>query len=289
MLPARDGLAHFVMQIAPADQNRGRWEQLPPLTGGNLLAPRNNSLAQVLAASPDGAPLLIGLDTGRNRSLAFAGDTTWQWAMLGFAEDHLRFWRQVIFWLTRKETDDSQAVWIQAEPRDLTPGAPATLTVGARDAQGLPVSDAEFAIEITDPKGKLLPLTPRREIAASTAEFTETLEPGDYWARVRASRAGQPFGNIGVTRFHVVPNDPERDNPAAEFDVLRRIAENSGGQFLTQEQFIEKLQTWAEDGLPGMNLKRQERISLWDTPPVLLLLIALLTVEWGIRRRSQLM
>jgi uncharacterized membrane protein len=289
MLPARDGLAHFVMQIAPADQNRGRWEQLPPLTGGNLLAPRNNSLAQVLAASPDGAPLLIGLDTGRNRSLAFAGDTTWQWAMLGFAEDHLRFWRQVIFWLTRKETDDSQAVWIQAEPRDLTPGAPATLTVGARDAQGLPVSDAEFAIEITDPKGKLLPVTPRREIAASTAEFTETLEPGDYWARVRASRAGQPFGNIGVTRFHVVPNDPERDNPAAEFDVLRRIAENSGGQFLTQEQFIEKLQTWAEDGLPGMNLKRQERIPLWDTPPVLLLLIALLTVEWGIRRRSQLM
>lgn len=289
MLPSRDGLAHFVMQIASADQNRSRWEQLPPLTGANLLAPRNNSLAQVLAASPDGAPLLIGLDTGRNRSLAFAGDTTWQWAMLGFAEDHLRFWRQVIFWLTRKETDDSQAVWIQAEPRDLTPGAPATLTVGARDAQGQPIADADFAIEVTDPAGKLLPLTPRREAAASSAEFSETLQPGDYWARVRASRGGEAFGNIGVTRFHVVPNDPERDNPAAEFDVLRRISENSGGQFLTHDEFLEKVQSWAEEGLPGLNLKRQERISLWDTPPVLLLLIALLTVEWAIRRKSQLM
>lgn len=289
MLPSRDGLAHFVMQIAPADQNRSRWEQLPPLTGGNLLAPRNNSLAQVLAASPDGAPLLIGLDTGRNRSLAFAGDTTWQWAMLGFAEDHLRFWRQIIFWLTRKETDDTQAVWIQAEPRDLIPGAPATLTVGARDTQGQAISDAEFSIEVTDPKGKLLSLTPRRDGTASSAEFTETMEPGDYWARVRASRGGQSFGNIAVTRFHVVPNDPERDNPAAEFDVLRRIAENSGGQFFSHEEFLAKIQSWAAEGLPGMNLKRQERISLWDTPPVLLLLVALLSLEWGIRRKNQLM
>jgi uncharacterized membrane protein len=289
MLPSRDGLAHFVMQIAPADQNRSRWEQLPPLTGGNLLAPRKNSLAQVLAASPDGAPLLIGLDTGRNRSLAFAGDTTWQWAMLGFAEDHLRFWRQIIFWLTRKETDDTQAVWIQAEPRDLIPGAPATLTVGARDTQGQSISDAEFSIEVTDPKGKLLSLTPRRDGTASSAEFTETMEPGDYWARVRASRGGQPFGNIAITRFHVLPNDPERDNPAAEFDVLRRIAENSGGQFFSHEEFLAKIQSWAAEGLPGMNLKRQERISLWDTPPVLLLLVALLSLEWGIRRKNQLM
>ncbi len=38
-----------------------------------------------------------------------------------------------------------------------------------------------------------------------------------------------------------------------------------------------------------MNLNRQERISLWDTPPVLLLLIALLSLEWTLRRRNQLM
>jgi uncharacterized membrane protein len=288
MLPSRDGLSHFVMQIAPPDQNRTRWEQLPPLTGSNLLQPRQNSLAQVLAVSPDAAPLLIGLDTGRNRSIAFAGDTTWQWAMLGFQEDHLRFWRQIIFWLTRKESDDSQAVWIQAEPRDLTPGMPANLTVGARDPQGQPISDVEFSLEITSPDGKLVPVPTRKELAANSAEFTETLAPGDYWARVRGTRAGQPFGNVGITRFHVVANDPERDNPAADFDLLKRIAENSGGQFLTPAEFLDKLQQWADEGLPGQNLKRQQRVSLWDTPPVLLLLIALLTLEWTIRRRNQL-
>ena len=288
MLPSRDGLSHFVMQIAPPDQNRTRWEQLPPLTGSNLLQPRQNSLAQILAVSPDAAPLLIGLDTGRNRSIAFAGDTTWQWAMLGFEEDHLRFWRQIIFWLTRKETDNSQAVWIQAEPRDLTPGTPANLTVGARDPQGQAINDAEFSLEITTPQGKLIPLPTRKELTTNSAEFTDTLTPGDYWARVRATRAGQPFGNVGITRFHVVPNDPERDNPAADFDLLKRIAENSGGQFLTPAELLEKLEQWASSGLPGLNLKRQQRISLWDTPPVMLLLIALLTLEWTIRRRNQL-
>ena len=288
MLPSRDGLAHFVMQIAPPDQNRERWDQLPPLTGANLLEPRRNSLAQILAVSPDAAPLLVGLDTGRNRSLAFAGDTTWQWAMLGFADDHLRFWRQIIFWLTRKETDDSQAVWIQAEPRDLTPGMSANITLGARDPQGLPIDNATFQLEITNPEGKLITVPTRKEPASHSAEFTETLPPGDYWARVRATRDGQPFGNIGITRFHVVPNDPERDNPAADFDLLRRIAENSGGQFLTPQQFLEKIELWSAEGLPGLNLKRQQRIPLWDTPPVMLLLVALLALEWAARRKNQL-
>ncbi len=213
------------MQIAPADQNRTRWEQLPPLTGSNLLAPRNNSLAQVLAASPDGAPLLIGLDTGRNRSLAFAGDTTWQWSMLGFGDDHLRFWRQIIFWLTRKETDDSQAVWIQAEPRDLIPGAPATLTVGARDAQGQTISDADFAIEVTAPDGKLLPMTPRREIAASSAEFSETMEPSTSYpmtpnaiTRLLNSMSSDASPKTAVASFSATKNFCRKSKPGPPMD-----------------------------------------------------------------------
>lgn len=44
MLPDRDSLTHYVLQIASPEQNRSRWEQLPPLPA-NLLIRRNNSLA----------------------------------------------------------------------------------------------------------------------------------------------------------------------------------------------------------------------------------------------------
>ena len=88
MLPHRDGLSHYVMQIAAPDQNRGRWDELPPLSGANLLVVPQASLAQVLAVSDSGRPLLIGQTVGASRVLAFAGDTTWQWSMQGYAEEH---------------------------------------------------------------------------------------------------------------------------------------------------------------------------------------------------------
>ena len=288
MLPSRDGLGHFVMQIAAPEQNRSRWDQLPPLSGANALVLKNNSLAQVLAVSADGIPLLIGQGTGRGRVLAFAGDTTWQWTMQGFEEEHARFWRQIIFWLTRKETDDSQSVWIQANPRDLGTGMPTELSFGARDAQGQPLPDISFEVEVTDPTGKVLPLVPQAASGMSLAEFKDTLEPGDYWARVRATRAGQMFGNIGVTRFHVIARDPELDDPSADFAMLREISHASGGEFLTEQQLLERLKSWANAGLPGLSLKRQERITLWDNWGTLLLIITIMGCEWALRRKSGL-
>lgn len=285
MLPSRDGLGHFVMQIAAPEQNRSRWDQIPPLAGANALTLKANSLAQVLAVSTDGAPLLIGQGTGPGRVLAFAGDTTWQWTMQGFEEEHARFWRQIIFWLTRKETDDSQSVWIQANPRDPGLGVPTELSFGARDPQGRPITDATFEVEVTGPTGRVVSVVPRAAADMSLAEFRETLEPGDYWARVRASRAGQVFGNIGVTRFHVVARDPELDDPSSDFALLREISHASGGEFLTEQQLLERLETWAGNGLPGLSLKRQERITLWDNWPTLLLIITVMACEWGLRRR----
>jgi len=288
MLPSRDGLSHYVLQIAAPEQNRTRWEQLPPLAGANVLVPRNNSLAQVLATSDQGFPLLIGHTVGPSRVLAFAGDTTWQWPMQGFSEEHLRFWRQTIFWLTRKETDDEQPAWILATPRDLTPGQPVELSFGVRDAEKNPVPDAEFEVTVTDPEGKLHTLTPRAGVGMSLADFNQTLTPGDYWARVKSSRNGEALAGIAVTRFNVNARDRELDDPTADFSLLREISHASGGEFLTSEQFRERLERWAREGLPGLSLIREERLSLWDNWFVLLLLVLLMTAEWAIRKKRGL-
>ncbi|MEJ7593569.1 MAG: glutamine amidotransferase [Planctomycetaceae bacterium] len=289
MLPSRDGLSHYVMQIAAPDQNRSRWNQLPPLSGANLLVPRQASLAQVLAVSDSGHPLLIGQTVGAARVLVFAGDTTWQnWYMQGYPEEHTRFWRQTIFWLTRKETDDEQPVWVLANPRDLTPGQPTELSFGARDTEGRPVADATFELSVTDPKGQSIPLTPRSGIGMSLSDFSQTADAGDYWVRVKASKDGEPIAGIATTRFHVNARDPELDDPSSDFSLLREISHSSGGEFLTPDAFVERIKQWANDGLPGIALTRQERMSLWDNWPVLLLLVLLMTSEWAIRKKRGL-
>ena len=288
MLPSRDGLSHYVMQIAAPDQNRSRWNQLPPLSGANLLVPRQASLAQLLAVSDSGHPLLIGQTVGTSRVLVFAGDTTWQWSMQGYSEEHTRFWRQMIFWLTRKETDDETPVWVLANPRDLTPGQPTELSCGARDAVGQPIVDATFELSVTDPRGTSIPLTPRSGIGMSLADFSQTLDAGDYWVRVKASKDGQPIAGIATTRFHVNARDPELDDPSSDFSLLREISHSSGGEFFTPDAFLERINQWANDGLPGIALTRQERMSLWDNWPVLLLLVLLMASEWAIRKKRGL-
>lgn len=289
MLPTRDGLGHYVMQITAPDQNRSRWNELPPLAGANLLVPKQASLAQILAVSDSGHPLLIGQTVGAARILTFAADTTWQsWYMEGYPEEHTRFWRQAIFWLTRKETDDEQPVWVMANPRDLTPGQPTELSFGARDNEGRPITDATFELSVTDPRGTSIPLTPRSGIGMSLADFSQTQEAGDYWVRVRATKDGQPIAGIATTRFHVNARDPELDDPSADFSLLREISHSSGGEFFTPDAFLQRINQWAENGLPGNALTRQERISLWDNWYVLLLLVLLLASEWTIRKKRGL-
>lgn len=289
MLPTRDGLSHYVMQIASPDQNRSRWNELPPLSGANLLVLKQASLAQVLAVSDSGHPLLVGQTIGASRVLAFAGDTTWQsWYMQGFPEEHTRFWRQTIFWLTRKEIDDEQPVWVVANPRDLTPGQPTELSFGARDTEGQPVADATFELSVTDPAGKSTSLTPRAGVGMSVADFTETLDAGDYWVRVKASKGGQTIAGIATTRFHVNARDPELDDPSSDFSLLREISHASGGELLTPDAFLKRINQWAIDGLPGIALTRQERMSLWDNWLVLLLLVLFMASEWAIRKKRGL-
>jgi hypothetical protein len=82
--------------------------------------------------------------------------------------------------------------------------------------------------------------------------------------------------------------DPELDNPTADFAMLREISHASGGEFLTAEQLMEKLEAWATDGLPGLSLERQQTVSLWDNWYILLLLVLLMSAEWACRKKRGL-
>ena len=57
----------------------------------------------------------------------------------------------------------------------------------------------------------------------SLADFTETLDAGDYWVRVKATEGGQPIAGIATTRFHVNARDPELDDPSSDFSLLREV------------------------------------------------------------------
>ena len=290
MVPTRLGKSNSILQIASPDQNQARWEQLPDLKGANVLRAKRGAGVQVLAESPTKIPLMIAQSVGRSRVLAFAGDTTWQWAFQDNwgKEVHQRFWRQVIFWLTNMEFDGESPLWLAAEPRNLSPGQLSELSFGLRDEQGLPVAGAVYDVSVLKPDGNRVKLNSKAVDARAVADFEDTLDPGDYWVTV-STNAGAERGTMYTsTRILVASRDPELDNPAADPGLMRELAHVSGGDFLTPDGFVNRLELWAEDGLPTLNVKRSERINLWDNWYSLLAFVIVATAEWVIRKKRGL-
>lgn len=283
MVPTPLGLQQYVMQIDVPEKNRAHWQSLPPLSGANRLQPLSD-LVQVWAVNEEGAPLLMASPAaGRARVAAFAGDSTWLWFLHGHPEAHQRFWRQLLLWLARKDADTDQAVWAKVEPRNFVPGAPVTVEFGSRTADGAPIDDAEYQIEVISPNGERFPLAPRKAAHDQVAEFAATQAAGDYWVRVSATRNGESLGPAASTRFIVDPRDLEMDHPSADEDLMRQIATITGGAPLKPDE----LSGWAERLMERKfgDLTQVSTVTLWDNWWALLAFVGLMTAEWTLRKR----
>jgi uncharacterized membrane protein len=282
MQPTRIGQSHSVMQLAPAAENKRAWEELPALDGANRLD-RVKRNATVLAETADRHPLLIASDFGRGRVLAFAGDSTWRWWMGGFEAAHKRFWRQVVLWLARKDQSTDNSVWVNLDERRFSPGARIEFTAGARDEHGEPIADATYEVEVLRPDGSKGSPRMRHAPSEMAGTYPDAQLPGDYTLIVKASRGGAPLGSAQA-RFLVYDQDLELDNPAADRGMMESLAAMTGGKTIAADQ-LGALFASIHKELEQLEVETMVKRTLWDTWPFFLLLIALLGVEWWLRKK----
>jgi hypothetical protein len=285
MVPARDGLRHYLMQIAPRD-NEQVWRSLPPLGGATKLEEKNENV-DILAQSDDEVPLLFAIDTGKARVAAFAADDTWRWHTYGHGEVHQRFWQQLMLWLSHKDLDADAAVWVRIDPRNFAPGSKVPMTFGARDAEKQPIEDAEFRVEVLRPDGEKKSASVLRGGAEGYGEFADTSLPGDYWVTVDARQGGNSLGLPAMSRFIVDARDLEMDNPAADPDLLAEIAAITGAAPLPAEEFGKFLDDLLSQGV-STEITRQRQLNLWDNWPLLGVFVLLLATEWVVRKKRGL-
>ncbi len=280
--PTSDGLNHFVMRIDTPARNLAKWHELPPLNGATKLG-RPKDLAQILARNTDGIPLLIAQDFGRGRSMAFAGDTTFLWALAGHEDVSQRFWRQLILWLAHKELQGDSSVWLKLNERRFRPGQPVDLTFGAKNKEGVAIADAQFKVQIFTPKGEPKLLAPQLTGTEHTARFTEALAPGEYTAVVEATQHGASVGSQARSRFMVYEHDLELHNPAADSAFAAELSETTGGKMLKSEELSTFLRDLIKRDLQPDD-RRLTTVSLWDNWLFVLLFVTIMTVEWFLRK-----
>lgn len=283
MQPTSLGRMHFAMTLAsPPSENAALWSRLPPLEGANKfqnLAPG----AVVLADAGQDKPLLVAHSFGDGRVMAFAGDSTWRWAMRGFEPAFKRFWRQTILWLARKDQSQEGTVWVRLAQRRFAPLQRVDFSVGATTPSGEPITDATYKVEVLLPNGTRQPLALVRQDDQMTGSYREAQLAGDYTLEVTATQNDQPLGSAKA-RFLVFQQDLELDNAAANIAMLESLAAMTGGQSLAPEELPDLVRRLAAD-TQDLEISQETKKTFWDTWPFFLAMVVLLTIEWYLRKR----
>jgi len=283
MVPTRMGERHFVMLLDEPSKNESVWQALPPLDGANRFT-RIGPRAIVLAESTGGDPLLVAGDYGEGRTMAFAGDSTWRWRMQGFEVAHRRFWRQTVLWLAHHENKQEGNVWVKLPRRRYAPGERVEIIVGAQSAQGQPITDATFDVQVFAPDKKKSTVPVYTGGDAKEGAFADGRLPGDYTVSVTATSVdGQSLGTARA-RFLVWDKDLELDNPAADVGTMTNLAATAGGESVSPEELTSLLERIRNQPL-NLEVEVLTKVTLWDGWPLFFLLTGCLMVEWFLRKR----
>ena len=113
--------------------------------------------------------------------------------------------------------------------------------------------------------------------------FLDAQLPGDYTLVVKATANGAPVGTAQA-RFLVYDQDLELDNPAADRGTLESLAAMTEGRTVAPEQLSELFAS-IKTQLQQLEVETLVKRTLWDTWPFFLLLVALLGVEWWLRKK----
>ena len=273
-----------ILRLGTTDADtRAAWEAMPALEGASALG-RLVPTAKTLAASADGAPLLVGREFGAGRVLAFAADSSWRWAMQGAVDQHRRFWRQLVLWLARQDAADEDRLWVRLAQRRISPGTPLPFDAGLTKPDGTALAGVALEATVIAPDGQKRPVRVGRQGETFSGLVADCAEPGDWKVVVRATRPGDAAPRERSARFTVFRQDLELANPRANPLVMRQLAEaTSGGVRLPEELPAIFAEIAARP--PTFESKEQWSFAPWDTWPMFLLMAACMATEWFLRKR----
>jgi hypothetical protein len=282
------GSIHAATQIAEAESTSAkRWKTMPPVTTVNRIG----------RAKPGATVLLTGEETkgggrdivlayqryGRGKAIVFPVQDSWLWQMdPSIAVDDMTFesfWRQLLRWLV---SDVPSRVMVAAAGDQAAPGDPVELNAEISDRTFLKVNNAEALARVTSPSGNVSEMPLEWSVTRDgeyKASFTPT-EKGLYRVDVR-TRMGTD--SIVSDPSYVASGDLSTEYFGAEMraPLLRRIADETGGRFYTSDKVADLAKDIVFTDVGNTVVDRKD---LWDMPIGFLLLIALVTSEWGYRK-----
>jgi len=262
--------------------------EMPPLSGF-LIADKLRKGVDILLEHPKlpGLPILAVYHSGKNRQVILNGGDFWRWAFtpFGFASDD-QIWQDMILsstdWILSRE--EITPFTVRTDKKVYKSGESVFVTSTLRNESGEPVD------------GRMIELT----IKSKDQEFTRVMQEsggGFYTLEIGAMDVGE-YSVVGevedkaglpvskkTTSFAVESYSAEYADIRENKALLEGIAAMSGGEYLEESRLTQRLSSLE---LPNINKKVRAEWDLRHRWWLLLIIVLLLSLEWIIRKRSNL-
>lgn len=286
------GETHPVARLAgDPEANREAW-------GRNAFQGRNTALLPgetglVLVTDAAGHPLVAVGEAGSGRSAVVATDSLWTWAFPATAAEttrdrsrteYHRLLDQLMAWLLRDPEVDALRVDAPGDPVPF--GTPVRLQVTAVGAAGEPLAGVTVQVAVEPMAQVPGPAVPRQpwpeptDLRGAVTLQISDLTPGPHRLVVEALIGGRV--EQATAPLVVLPPSGEASLIQPSDALLRSLAKASGGQVWQARAPAEGVPMGLRDGL---DFADGVYTDLWSRPEVLLWLVALMGLEWALRRR----
>ncbi|MCH7701016.1 MAG: hypothetical protein IID37_04945 [Planctomycetes bacterium] len=251
-------------------------------------------------------PLMVLGHYGAGKVFFQGTDDTWQWRRDPRAANlpaesasgasapevvgslHDAYWVQVVRALARpRQGVQDRRLVVRTRRFEHRLGEPVEANVSVLDSDLLTWSGDELRLTLLDDTGAPVIEVPLHRLSPDSGEFEATFVPpsiGRFVVRV-AGVSPIPGRRPPEAVIRVSGADVESRRPEADHDLLRRIANETGGETIRLDQLAEAL-----GRIPDRSIQIPDDVvePLWDNKLVLVLFIMIITLEWGLRKAFNL-
>jgi uncharacterized membrane protein len=281
------GSRHLLTRLFPDQALDSRlWRELAPADGVNLMKPAGSASVLLETEGSPAQPVLVVGNYGKGRVLVLGTDYAWKWAagLAAKGQDtstYLRFVERMVRWLTKDPSLDPMAIVLPEKPAEAGASVQVRMTTGERSSRpgaeskggGEPPLFSVFA-----PDGARVPAEIKQGTVPGefAAEFVP-LKRGAYRMTVKStSGTAEETLMVGTVR--------DRLDGAPNGEVLKAMAAGTGGKVVTNGAGVKAaVAEYAEKG--RKSFVEMKEIPLWSTFYAIGALVALLAVEWYLRKR----
>jgi hypothetical protein len=270
-----------------AARNRSKWSEMPPFFRAAAATgpkPSATVLAEVDAPASRAAIVLMAEAPLGNGRVGWIGtDETFRWRRNVGDAMFWRFWGQALRSAARRDDHPPDANWLVVSPDRCEPDSPVLVELNLVDESKKPVEAALQKVALTPPgaaEAVAIELRPAGRPGLYAGTFTPD-SAGRYGVRHGAGAAGLSASLAA----ECVVSEPSRERAQAGVDreALRSLADLSGGAVIEIADFATIPSKLTKTAVEARTSLEDE---IWDTWPVLLLLVGLYCLDVGIRRLS---